>query len=62
MVAMVITKKDDRQEDRQERIDRRRQWKKEKPRPLADLLNALSKVLMWGAILAIVLKVIFKLF
>lgn len=59
---MVITKKEDKQQHRQERIDDRRQWKKDKPRPLADLLNALSKVLMWGAILAVVLKLIFKLF
>lgn len=44
----------ERRRARQERVEKTRAWKKEKPRPLKDILLALSKVLMWAAILVLV--------
>ena len=44
----------ERRRERQERIEKTRAWKKERPRPLRDLLDALAKVLMWAAILLII--------
>jgi len=43
----------ERRRERQERIEKTRAWKKERPRPLRDLLDSLAKVLMWAAILLI---------
>ena len=44
----------ERRRQRQERIEKTRAWKKERPRPLRDLLDSLAKVLMWAAILLII--------
>ena len=44
----------ERRRERQERIEKTRAWKKERPRPLRDLLDSLAKVLMWAAILLII--------
>ena len=44
----------ERRRERQERIEKIRAWKKERPRPLRDLLDSLAKVLMWAAILLLI--------
>ena len=44
----------ERRRERQERIVKTRAWKKERPRPLRDLLDSLAKVLMWAAILLLI--------
>ena len=44
----------ERRRERQERIEKTRAWKKERPRPLRDLLDSLAKVLMWSAILLLI--------
>ena len=44
----------ERRRERQERIEKTRAWKKERPRPLIDLLDSLAKVLMWAAILLLI--------
>ena len=44
----------ERRRERQERIEKTRAWKKERPRPLRDLLDSLAKVLMWAAILLLI--------
>jgi len=45
---------EERRKERQERIEKTRAWKKERPRPLRDLLDSLAKVLMWAAILLLI--------
>ena len=44
----------ERRRERQERIEKTRAWKKERPRPLRDLLDSLAKVLMWASILLLI--------
>ena len=44
----------ERRRERQESIEKTRSWKKERPRPLRDLLDSLAKVLMWAAILLLI--------
>ena len=44
----------ERRRERQVRIEKTRAWKKERPRPLRDLLDSLAKVLMWAAILLLI--------
>ena len=44
----------ERRRERQERIEKTRTWRKERPRPLRDLLDSLAKVLMWSAILLLI--------
>ena len=44
----------ERRRERQERIEKTRAWKNERPRPLRDLLDSLAKVLMWAAILLLI--------
>ena len=44
----------ERRRERQERIAMTRTWRKERPRPLRDLLDSLAKVLMWSAILLLI--------
>ena len=44
----------ERRRERQERIEKIRAWKEERPRPLRDLLDSLAKVLMWAAILLLI--------
>ena len=44
----------ERRRERQERIEKTRAWKKERTRPLRDLLDSLAKVLMWAAILLLI--------
>ena len=44
----------ERRREMQERIEKTRAWKKERPRPLRDLLDSLAKVLMWAAILLLI--------
>ena len=44
----------ERRRERQETNEKTRAWKKERPRPLRDLLDSLAKVLMWAAILLLI--------
>ena len=44
----------ERRRERQVRIEKTRAWKKERPRPLRDLMDSLAKVLMWAAILLLI--------
>ena len=44
----------ERRRESQERIQKTRSWKKERPRTLRDQLDSLAKVLMWAAILLLI--------
>jgi hypothetical protein len=49
-------------ETKKERLDDKREWKMNKPRPLRDLLLALASVFKWFAIATIVGLIAYNMF